>query len=178
MLIAVFFVAFILAAYCRGNYLLGQGVGITYSIVATMISILLFRTIFQSPLPRIRLIALVLFTIPVSLAFAFPAFVNPNVQHFVNKEALDRNARSELATLFDANPAFRDLGVTTTHLKVVNIEIHGAVSTKSELDQLRSQVLNQCQFAGHCFVHYRIHVRENSTTYTALGDGDFEATSR
>jgi hypothetical protein len=175
MLLAISFIAFILAAYCRGAYLLGQGAGLTYAVVASLITVLFCRTLYRSPLPKLRLVVLVLFTIPVSLAFAFPTYVNPDVQHFVNKETTDRNARRELATLFASDSAFRELGVSTTHLKVVNVEIYGAVPTKSDLERLRSTVLGQCKFVDHCFVHWRVHVRENSTTYTALGDDAFDA---
>lgn len=80
----------------------------------------------------------------------------------------------ELATLFANDSTFREIGVSTTHLKVVNVEIHGSVPTKSDLERLRSQVLGQCQFVDHCFVHWHVHVRENSTTYTGLGDEEFD----
>ena len=177
MLCSAFFVAYILAAYCRGNHLLGSEVGISYAVVATLITILILRALSQSPLPTFRLVFLALFAIPVSLAFAFPTYLNSDVQHFVNKQTTDRNARGELATLFASDSAFRNLGVSTTHLKVVNVEIHGTVPTKPDLDRLRSQVLDQCQFVDHCFVHWRIHVRDESKTYTGLDDEPFETAS-
>lgn len=167
LVLAIFFISFILAAYCRGDHLLGQSAGVTYAIVASLITMLFFRELSQSPLPKIRLLVLVLFTIPVSLAFAFPTYVNPDVQHFVNKETVDRRARRQLAMLFENDTAFRELGVSTTHLKVVCVEIHGTIPTESDLDRLRSQVLNHCQFVDHCFVHWRIHVSicaSNGTT--------------
>jgi hypothetical protein len=176
MLVAIFFIAFILAAYGRGAYLLGQGVGFTYAVVASLISVLFFRALSQSPLPKLRLVMLLLLTTSVSLAFAFPTYVNPDVQHFVDKEATDRNARRELATLFSNDSAFRELGVSTTHLKVVNVEIHGTVPSRSDLERLRSKVLGQCQFVDRGFVHWRVHVREDSTTYTGLDDEEFDAT--
>ena len=175
MLLAIFFIALILAAYGRGDYLLGRGAGIAYAFVALLITMLFYSTLSQSPLPKVRLVVLVLFAVPVALAFAFPTYVNPDVQYSVDKEATDRNARNELATLFAKDTAFRELGVSTIQLKVVNVEIHGVVPTRSDLDRLRSQVLSQCDFVEHCFVHWRIHVRENATTYTGFDKDAFVA---
>ncbi|MBM4077864.1 MAG: hypothetical protein FJ267_19720, partial [Planctomycetes bacterium] len=137
MLLAIFFIAFIIAAYCRGDYLLGQRAGFTYAVVASLITFLFYSALSQSPLPKSRLVVLVLFTVPVSLVFAFPTYIKPDLQYSVNKEARARNARRELASVFANDSAFRELGVSITHLKVVNVEIHGTVPTKSDLERLR-----------------------------------------
>lgn len=170
LLLAVFFLAYILAGYCRGNDLLGRGFGFKYAIVASLLTVLILRALSQTPLPKLRLVLLLLFSIPVSLAFAFPTYVNPDFQHFVSKARIDRDARRELATLFASDPAYLDLGVSTTHSKIVSVEIYGSVQTKSDLDRLRSQVLSDCQFVESCSFHWRVHVRKKSRTYVGLKD--------
>lgn len=160
LLVGVFFVAYILAAYGRGNYLLGAG--IMYAIIAALIALLFLRTLLQSPLPKFRFAFLVLFATLVSLAFAFPMYLNPDVQYFVNDRATERNARNELAMVFAGDAAFRDLAVSTTRRKIVNVEIRGTVPTTSALNRLQSHLNERCQFMDDCLVHWEVEVRDKS----------------
>jgi hypothetical protein len=138
VLLGIAFIAVILAAYCRGNYLLGMGVGITYAIVASLIVLLAVRALRQTPVPKMRIALLVLFAVPVGFALAFPAHINPDVQVFINKQTVDRNARSELTAIFATDPAFSDFGISTTHLKCINVEVHGSVPTKEGANSVRN----------------------------------------
>lgn len=164
LLLTVFFIAYVLASFCRGNYLLGVGTGLAYAVVASLVAILFIRALSHSPPPKLRIYLLLVFALPISLAFAFPMVLNPGVQHFLDKQTVDRNARAELAKLFAQDQAYGDLGVVITHLKCVNVEIRGSVLSRRDLDCLRSQVLDQCEFADHCFIHWHIHVRDERKT--------------
>ena len=166
MLTTVFFIAIMLAAYSRGNYLLGVIHGLVYAMVAACAAAILWGMISQSPVPKLRLSLLILIVIPIALIFAFPTYFNPQLQHFVDKQATARNARAELNKLFGSDPAFSDLGVLTIKLKAVGIEIYGSVPIKSDLDRLRMQILDQCQCVDDCIVHLSIHVCDESQTYT------------
>lgn len=172
LLIAVFFIAYILAAYCRGSYLLGVGVGVMYGIVATLITFLFYRALSQSPLLKLRIWLLAMFTFPISMAFAFPMHLNSDIQYSVDKQTTDRNARTELARIFAGDPAFTGLRVSTTHLKAVNVQIDGSVPTKADLCRLRFHVQNEGRCLDRCIVHWRIQVREESQIYTGLEDED------
>lgn len=166
MFLVVSFISFVLAAYSRGNFLLGRGTGIVYAFVATLIVVLFIRALAQSPVSKLRLVCLILFALVVSIAFAFPALLNSDIQHFINKQTADRTARAELSRVFGADAAFRDLSVSTIHLKAVNVTIHGEVPMKTDLDRLRSQVLDHCSFVDKCGLNWRIRVRDESQTYT------------
>lgn len=167
------FIAFLLAAFSRGNDLLGASADITYAVVALMIAALFARALRVTPVPRFRIAFLILFSIPVCVAFAFPTYINSDVQIFVDKQAEDRAARSELASVFAEDPAFSDLSISTTHLKIVNVEIYGTVPAKADRDSLQQLVFERCGFVENCFVHWRIRVRDDSTMYVARNDDAF-----
>lgn len=173
LLIGMAFIAFVLAAFLRGNYLLGTGAAITYALVALMLIALFARAIRETPVPKIRLVFLILFSIPVCVAFAFPTYFNSNVQVFVDEQTEDRVARNELHAVFAEDPAFSDLSISTTHLKIVNVEISGTVRNKTDLDRLQQIVFERCRFIEHCFVHWRIRVRQDSKMYVARNDDAF-----
>ena len=167
------FIAFVLAAFSRGNHLLGTGAGITYAVVALMIMTLFARPVRTTPVPRFRIAILVLFSIPVCLAFAFPTHINSDLQNAVDKQTEDRVARSELHAIFSVDPAFSDLSISTAHSKIVNVEIYGTVPEKMDLDRLQQLVFERCGFVEHCCVRWRILVRNDSKTYVAWGDDAF-----
>ncbi len=173
LLIGMAFIAFTLAAFSRGNYLLGTGAGVTYAVIALMIIMLFTRAMRESPVPNIRIAFLILFSVPVCLAFAFPTYINSNVQVFVDQQSEDRAARAELRAVFAEDPAFSDLSISTTHLKVVCVEISGTVPVKADLDRLQQLVFERCGFVDQCFVHWRIRVRNDSTMYVAESDEAF-----
>lgn len=169
--------AFVLAAYERGEHLLGRGIGLMYALVAVLISVLFARLLPRHPRPKKQFMLLVLFTILVSSALAYPTSVNPNIQHFVNRETAIRNAREELDRLFTEEVAYRELGYSIPHRKMMNIQIYGSVPCESDLVRLRSTLLNQGRFvdqgAVHC--HWRIHVLETSLTYIGSDDNELFA---
>ena len=173
LLIGMAFVALVLAAYSRGIYLLGTNAGIAYAAVALMIFGLFASAIKETPVPKYRLLLLTLFSIPVCFAFAFPTYINSDVQIFVDKQTEDRVARKELQVVFAEDPAFSDLSISTTHLKIVNVEIYGTVPNKTDLDRVQRRVFERCGFVEHCFVHWRIRVRNDSTVYVARNDDTF-----
>ena len=173
LLIAMTFIAVVIAAFSRGNYLLGTGVGIIYAVVATMVLMMIAREFRETPLPKLRLVFLVLIAIPVCLAFAFPAYINSDIQIFVDKQADDRDARNELHAIFATDPGFSDLSISTTHLKIVNVEIYGTVPSKNDLDRIKKLVFERCTFTERCFLHWRLRVQNDSTTYVAQNDDVF-----
>jgi hypothetical protein len=170
MLLAVALLAVIIAAFVRGNQLLGVGVGVIYAIVALMMALITIRALLQRPLPKIRIAVHALFAIPVAFAFAFPASINPDVQIFVDKLALERTARSELAVVFNSDSAFASVYVSVVQFKCVNVNISGSVQTKRDLLRLQSRILENCQSIDRCCVNWRIYVADDSIFYAARDD--------
>jgi len=110
----------------------------------------------------------VLFALPVGYAMAFPASVNPDVQVFIDKQATDRRARAELAAVFASDPAYRDLSVSSIHLKVVNVTVHGSLSTRADLQRLRSQIAPACRTVGVGFLHWDVSLRDTGERLSGL----------
>ncbi len=160
MFAAVFFICYILAAFVRGSHLLGTGAGLLYAFVAILVSFLFVQTLSHTPVSRLRLWLLLMFAIPVSLAFTFPTYLNSDVQYFVDDQATDRNVRHELATLFASDSAFVDLGVSTTHQKIVCVEIFGELPTRADLDRLRDRLAGECPTLDRCALCWTVEVRE------------------
>ena len=55
-----------------------------------------------------------------------------------------------LARLFDSDPAFGQIYVSTSHLKVVNVTIRGTLQNKSDFDRLRHVLETRRSCADHC----------------------------
>lgn len=170
LLIAFFFVSYILAAYSRGAYLLDAGA--LYAFVAMLVTLLFVRALSKTPTPRWRFALLTVIAIPVSLAFAFPMYLNPGLQYFIEKEATDRVARAELATLLVDDPAFQELTVSTTQRKILCVEIDGAMPTREDLLRVRSRATTECESLRHCHVRWNVYVDDEQKVYTASGDGE------
>jgi hypothetical protein len=149
-------------AYARGNYLLGPRCGVTYAAVALGLLWLLAGS--RTPAGKLSLVRIAWVTaraLPAAFVMAWPASINPDVQHFINKWAVDRAARAELATVFASDPAYRDLSVSTVHLKVVNVTVRGSLDTRRDLDRLRAQIIRDCPTVDRCVLHWDVTLRDS-----------------
>ncbi|QDU58586.1 hypothetical protein Pan181_48250 [Aeoliella mucimassa] len=167
MLVVVFLCAYVLAAYSRGNYLHGSGGATLYVFVALLMTLLFARAVWRKPVERVWLVLLTVFAIPVSLAFAYPALINPQCQYFIDQQATEHQARQELAALFADDPAFSNLGVSTVQVKGVNVMITGSVPTESDLERLMCRVQEECDCYEMCGILWEVKVdkeRESLTT--------------
>src|SRR5437764_2100047 len=129
--LAVLGAAVVVAAYLRGDYLLGWDCGLVYAGIAAGLLSLLARSLVLTERPSpLRAAAIAALSLPLPYALAYPASINPGVQHFIDKQATDRAARAELAAVFASDPAYRDLSVSTVHVKVVNVTIRGSLPSR------------------------------------------------
>jgi hypothetical protein len=145
------------AAYLRGNYLLGAGVGLVYVLITLGLLYLAARA--RTPAgrwsaPEASLVAAL--AILLGYVMAFPASLSPDLQHFIDKQAADRAARAELAAVFASDPAFKGLWVSSVHLKVINLTIHGPLPGWADLGRLQSRVAEECPTAGECVLQWEV----------------------
>ena len=160
-LFAALGVVAVVAAYIRGNYMLGTGWGVVYAVIAVALLWILARS--RTPAGSVsvrRVVFVMLFALPVGYAMAFPASINADVQAFIDKQATDRRARTELAAVFASNPAYRDLSVSSVHLRMVNITVQGSLDTRADLQRLRFQVAPMCRAAGVGFLQWDVSLRD------------------
>lgn len=170
LLFVIFQIAFVCAAYTRGNFLFGARAGVGYAFVAILIDALVYIILFRSQISKIKLAILLLFVLPVTVHFAFPTLLDPDAKYFIADQAMDRNAQSELKKLFASDPAFAELAVSTTHRKVVWFDIHGSIQSQADLDRLRTRVLGVLPSVDPHFIHFEVHVREDSRTFAGSGE--------
>ena len=144
-------VAMCIAAFLRGNHLLGLWCGVIY--VALTLGLLWLFTRSRTFMRAATLAAL---SLAAGFVMAWPGSINSGVQIFIDKQAVDRTARAELAAVFASDPAYRDLSVSSAHLKVVNVTVQGALGTRADLDRLRSQIVSECPALGECILHWEV----------------------
>jgi hypothetical protein len=172
--VSVLAIALMTVAFLRGNHLLGFDVGIAYVLVVAVLLWLLGESFRRKGVAAIiQMIAVTMIAILIGFALAFPASINPDVQHFINKHTTDRSVRKELRHVFNSDSAFGDLSVSTTHLKVVNVTIHGSLPTRDEMKRLRERLITDCPTLKLCPLHWDIRLRDTNERVDGLDSALF-----
>jgi hypothetical protein len=166
-------------AYLRGDYLFGFPVGIFYAVVAGLAVWLLVRLLVFAETPSfVGAVAVVAVSVVVGLVLAFPAAVNSDVQVAIDRQAEDRAARAELAAVFASDPAFSGLWASTTHLKVVNVTIHGSLPARADLNRLRERIANECPAVEYRPLHWDVTIQDQAQRHRGLDDDLFKVKRR
>ena len=161
----------VVAAFLRGNYLLGLVCGAVYAVIAVAILWLLARSrIPAGGVSVMRAVFVVTFALPIGYALAFPASINPDVQSFVD----NHRARAELADVLESAPVYRGLSVSPRPPKEVYITVHGSLGTRGEFEQLRSRLGEECPTLGECGLDWDVYLRDARETVSGLDDELFE----
>ncbi len=166
-------VALCVAAFLRGNYLLGPGCGCAYAAVS-----LGFLFLLAGSRTAVRAAVVTVLSLAAGLVMAWPASINPDVQHGIDKQAVDRVARTELAAVFGSDEAYRDLAISSVHLKVVNITVRGSLGTRSDLYRLQSQIAAECPTLGTCVLHWEVTLRDSGQRVNGLDRDLFKEPDR
>ena len=151
----------VVAVFLRGNYLLGFGCGAVYVVIALAILWLLARS--RTPTGGVSVMRagfVVAFALPVGYAMAFPASINPDVQLFIDDQATDRRVRAQLAAVFASDPVYHDLSVSSVHRKGIIITVRGSLRTRTDLEQLRSRLAEECPTFCECSLHWDVYLRD------------------
>lgn len=180
MLYLALSIALCAVAFLRGNFLLGLEFGIAYVFVAIVLASFVSSTLFPNGRRSfVQVTVAIALSLAVGLLMAFPAWMSPDLQHFIDKEAVDRNARTELGAVFAADSAYRDLSVSSVHLKAVNLTVRGLLGTRADLDRLRGRINRECPAVTQCVLHWDVTVgkpaaRINGLDSELFGDGAAE----
>ncbi len=170
-------IALVVVAFLRGNYLLGFATGVVYAIIAAGFAWLLYllaRAFTQMGIKAlVAALFVILLAIPVGYVLTFPAAINPDIQYFIDDQATDRTVRAELKRVFKSDPAFSGLSISTIHVKVVNVTIHGRLPTRSDLERLRERILTECPTLPRCPLHWDIQLRDSGERLVDLDDALF-----
>ena len=130
------------AAFLRGNYLLGLGWGILYGCITLALFSLLARS--RTPAGSVARWGSWWLLPCRRVCDGVPGVHQPG-RADLHQQAGDRpRGAGELAGVFASDPAYRDLSVSSVHVKVVNIRVHGSLGTRSDLDRLRSRIAEEC----------------------------------
>jgi hypothetical protein len=165
-------------AFLRGYCLLGTAWGVLYVAATLGLLWLLARSLVSGgSLSFVRVALATALSLAVGFMMAWPASVNPDVRHFIDKQAVDRAARADLAAVFASDPAYRNLSVSTFHLKPVNVTVRGTLGTRSDLDRLRARIIAECPALtrGGCVLHWDVTVRDPAQRINGLDSELFGA---
>jgi len=153
-------IGFTLAAFLRGDHLLGIGCGVMYATVTiALFWLLALSRSSVGSMSITRVVFLLLFALPVGYAMAFPAAINPDVQFFIDKQSIDRRMRAELAKVFASDLAYRTLTFTSFQGKDVTITVRGSVSTRATLNRLRCQIAMECPARSECSLYWNVSIQ-------------------
>jgi hypothetical protein len=150
-------------AFLRGNYLFGFACGVLYAGTTIGLLWILARSLAPTgSLSLVRVAVMTALSLAVGFVMAWPASVSSDVQDLIDKQAIDRAARAELAVVLASDPAYRDLSVSTFHLTPVNVTVRGALATRSDLDRLRARIIAECPALtrGGCVLHWDVTLRD------------------
>lgn len=119
ILLAAFGLGLAAVAFLRGSSLFGITGGALYTAISAALLWLFVRSLVSGgKISYVRTAGVAAFSVAVGWVMAFPAKINPDVRHVIEKQATDRAARAELAAVFASDPAFKELSVSTAHPKV------------------------------------------------------------
>ena len=153
-----------MAAFWRGNQLLGVTCGVSYVLMTIALIWLLARSLsFREGGSVFRVAVALLLATSVGFCMTFPSSVNWRVQYAIEQHAIDRNAKRELATLFGTDHAFQGLSVSSVQLKLVNLSVHGSLATRADFDRLRSRISDECPTVGKNILLWDIALCDSGT---------------
>lgn len=153
----------IVLAFLRGNFLLGGVTGILFALVTGATLWLFIRTfVREGRISIARLIATSLLTGYVAFAFAFPAKLNSDLQHLIDKQADDRAARAEVSKVIKSDDTFGSLTVSTQQLKWVLVTVSGELPTRDALIHLRMRLVQECPTLKTCSLAWQILLRDSN----------------
>jgi hypothetical protein len=178
ILFAAVGIALSAVAFLRGNYLFGPAWGVSYVAVTVGLLWLLARSLTPAGnRSLVRGAVVIALSLAVGFVMASPASINPDLQYLIDKLAVDRAARAELAAVFASDPAYRGLSVSTVHLKPVNVTVRGTLGTRSDLDRLRARVIAECPalMQGGCVLHWDVSLRDPAQRINGLDSELFGA---
>jgi len=162
-------VALVVAAILRGNYLFGLYYGIVCGFITAFLASGLASCFpCKDKASLSRLLFGVVLTASAGVIMAFPAAINPEIQYFIDKQAIDRTVRAELHEVFVTDSAFEDLSISSVHLKKVNVTIHGKLPARGDLIRLHENISRLPSSKLPHILHWEIELRDSGETIVDL----------
>lgn len=150
-------------AFLRGNHLLGMEAGIMFALVTGGALWLFVKTFARDgKISFARLVATSLLIGFVAFAIAFPAKVNSDLQHFIDKQATDRAARVEVRQVIESDNTFGSLSVATTRYKWVLVTVSGVMPTRDDFNRLRTRLIEDCPTLKTCTLEWHIRLHDSN----------------
>ncbi len=158
-------------AFYWGDFLLGPATGIAYAAIALAIAWLAARSrTADGHVSTVKLVAVAAFALPVACFMASPASFSPDTQHFIENHAIARSARKEIDAVLQFEPAFSNLHLRISEVKVVSAAIAGSVATRADFERLRSRIREACPAAAKCWLLWDLEVRDTGQRVSGADD--------
>ncbi|MBL8810033.1 MAG: hypothetical protein JNM43_07655 [Planctomycetaceae bacterium] len=160
LLFGLFALCHATAAYARGSWLFGSAIAVVYAVVSLFTVGLLGLAILNAGETGSQVVSRGVFVFFVSFVLAFPALINPQVQHLIDLQTTDRQIRSELSNILNSDPAFQSVIIATLKRKCVCVELSGSVPSADVYDRLRSQISSQCPTVANVLIDWDVVISD------------------
>lgn len=157
VLLSMTFVVFLATAFLRGNYLLGHVCGTFYAVVvAALFWLLLKGQQSHSWSAKLQMQLRRGFAAIVVFVMVFPTLISPRLEFEIDELHLVRAIQSEFKQVSTTEAGFSKLAISTKRSKGLNITISGTMSSRQQLDRLRSRIAHDCPKIEQCPIHWQI----------------------
>lgn len=160
LLFGLFALCHTVAAFARGSWLFGPAIAVVYAVVSLVTVGLLGLAILNAEDTGSQVVSRAVFLLIVSFVLAFPALINPQMQHFINLQETDRQICLELSNVVHGESAYRNVMIATLKRKCVCVEISGSVPSNADYDRLRSQVSSQCPTVADVLIDWDVAISD------------------
>jgi hypothetical protein len=155
-----------IGAFVRGDYLLGTGAGVVFSLIASGVIFLVHRAFRATgSFYLFRRAIVLLFAGGVFSVLAAPAWFNPDFGVLAELHQTERTARSQLSRVFSGDPRFAALGFRCDCRKCVVVTVHGRIGTQSDLLDLRNRIFAACPTVSSGWLFWKVTVEQPVSKY-------------
>jgi hypothetical protein len=68
----------------------------------------------------------------------------------------------ELLAIFQSDPAFAHIAISTMHRKGVGMTLSGSLPRHADYERLRDRIRNECPAVAHCALHWDVIIRDSN----------------
>ncbi len=155
-----------IAAFLRGQYLLGTSAAVTFFLLVAASTFVVYRVFITNRRHNIarRTIAS-LFATSVFALLCFAPIVSPNIASLSSRHRTQIRTETQLRDILTPDSRFAHVRATCEAKKALFVTIHGRVQSSTDLMELRARLLAECPDIEPAFLYWRLSVDDSNELY-------------
>ncbi|PHQ31378.1 hypothetical protein CEE69_31435 [Rhodopirellula bahusiensis] len=155
-----------IAAFLRGQYLLGTSAAVTFCLLVAASTFVAYRVFITNRRHNIarRTIASLFATTVFAVLFFSPS-VSPGIASLSRRHRTQIRAETQLLNVLTPDSRFADVRATCDAKKALFVTIHGRVESDTDLMELRAQLIAECPDIEPAFLYWRLSVNDSNELY-------------